>query len=103
LNTPLTLSVLYELITETNKRLSEKALSPQKAKSILSLWSRMNQVFGLKISGQAEIPESVLRLAQEREQARQDKDFQKADSLRNMLLEKGYTVEDTSEGFKLKK
>ncbi|MFC1644632.1 cysteine--tRNA ligase, partial [Patescibacteria group bacterium] len=36
LNTPLALSVLYEMITHTNKLIAEKALSPIKAKSVLS-------------------------------------------------------------------
>jgi len=46
-------------------------------------------------------PDSVLRLAQEREQARAQKDWQKADSLRAQLLALGWRVQDTPAGFDL--
>jgi cysteinyl-tRNA synthetase len=103
LNLPQALSVLFELITKTNTLISKNHLEKDTASKILSLWERMNSVFGLTISGQAEIPEEIKRLAQERDEARKNKDFQKSDQLRDLLQEKGYVIEDTPDGYKIKK
>jgi len=104
LNTPLALSVLYNLITETNKLISQKKLDKKTAADILSLWNKMNKVFGLTLKGErAEIPAEIKNLAQEREQARQAKDFQKSDDLRKLIRKKGYEIKDEKERYKIKK
>ncbi len=103
LNTPLALSILYELINETNKITSAQRLPSKKAKQILSLWKKINSVFGLRLNGQAEIPAEILELAKKRQHSRQEKKFQEADSFRKNIEEKGYLVEDTNKGFKVKK
>lgn len=102
LNLPQALSTLFELITKTNTFISKNNLGQETASKILSLWERMNLVFGLQISGQAEIPEEIKRLAKEREEARKEKDFQKSDQIRDLLKEKGYAIEDTSQGTVIK-
>ncbi|KHO54918.1 MAG: cysteinyl-tRNA synthetase, partial [archaeon GW2011_AR21] len=50
-----------------------------------------------------EIPEEVQRLAEERENARKAQDWKKADEIRAKILEKGYRVDDTPEGTRVKK
>ncbi len=102
LNTPLALSTAYELITEVNKKITEEKLSTDDAKKILGLWKRMNTVFGLVLQGQAEIPEEIMNLAKQREQARNGKDFQKSDDLRTLIEKKGFILEDTKDGQKIK-
>lgn len=98
LNTPVALSILYELITETNK------LNRLNKKEILGLWKRMNKVFGLNISKEeAEIPEEIKKLANDRDEAKKIKDFQQSDKLRDLIDKKGYLVEDMKDGFKIKK
>jgi cysteinyl-tRNA synthetase len=95
LNTPLALSVLYELMTETNKLISEEKLSSAEAKKILAFWGKINQVFGLVISGEeTEVSEKIKKLAEERRTARQNKDFKKSDELREQIEKSGYIVED---------
>ena len=42
-------------------------------------------------------------MLKERETARKEKDFEKADKLRDEIKEKGYKIIDTSEGPKLRK
>ena len=93
LNTPLALSILYDLITRTNKLIAENKLTGDSAKKILALWEKMNKVFGLIIK-QEEIPEEIIKIAKERKVARENKDFQKSDELRKEIEEKGYLVED---------
>ncbi len=95
LNTPLALSVIYELITETNKLLAENALSSSTAQDILNFWEKINKVFGLEIASSAiEIPAEIVKLAEERKSARNNKDFKKSDELRLEIEKAGYVVED---------
>jgi cysteinyl-tRNA synthetase len=95
LNTPLALAVLYDLITETNRLISENKLSPKTAKNILNFWIKINKVFGLMIKKEeVAIPQSIVVLADERKQARENKDFQKSDELRKEIEEKDYLIED---------
>ncbi|KKQ51607.1 MAG: Cysteine-tRNA ligase [Parcubacteria group bacterium GW2011_GWD2_38_11] len=102
LNTPLALAVTYELITEANKKIDEEKLSSTDAKNILTLWKKINSVFGLILSGQAEIPEEIKKLVAEREAARNGKDFKKSDDLRKLIEEHGFILEDTKDGQKIR-
>jgi len=102
LNTPLALSYLYELITKTNKQITD--LSAEEAGEILATFEKMNKVFGLKFQEkETEIPKDVKKLADERLEARKGKDFQKADDLRKEIEKMGYIVEDLGDSYKLKK
>lgn len=94
INTPIALSVLYELITDVNKLLVASSLSAQDAKKILSFWKKINSVFGLTLCGQAEIPQEIIELAKKREIARKNKDFQSSDKLRDEIDKLGYIIED---------
>ena len=49
------------------------------------------------------IPEEVKKLAEEREKARKNKDWKKADELREKIKQKGYQVDDTKQGSKISK
>jgi cysteinyl-tRNA synthetase len=42
-------------------------------------------------------------LLKEREKARKEKDFEKADLIRKTIEEKGYILEDTEKGVRVKK
>ena len=93
LNTPVALAALYELITESNKKIAANAFDS--ASAVLSVWKKMNKVFGLDINEiKTEIPDEVKKLAEERKLARNNKDFQKSDELRDKIAEMGYAVED---------
>ncbi len=105
LNCPLALSVVYEMITQINKEISEKKISSKTASAILKFWKKINKVFGLKFKErEIEIAdEEVLSLVKKRETARKNKDFKKSDSIRDVLESKGFLVEDTKDGQKIQK
>jgi cysteinyl-tRNA synthetase len=50
-----------------------------------------------------EIPEHISKLADERQTARKDKNWQLADEIRDELLSRGYEVEDTRDGPRINK
>lgn len=104
LNTPLALTHLYELITESNKLMDTDSLGQPEAGAILGLWNRLNEVFGLELDGpEFELPESVKQLIEQRQAARAAKDFAESDRLRGEIEGQGFGVEDTKDGQKLKK
>ena len=102
-NTPLALSVFYDLITQTYKLETENKITTADLRSILSFWNKINTVLSLDLNpiGEEKIPQEVIKLAEARETARQNKNFQEADNLRDQLKEKGYEIEDTAGGFNL--
>ena len=69
--------------------------------SALSLrdWEKVDELFGLNLMKDApDITEEIRRLIQERELARKEKDYKKADILRDELAKMNIGVKDTSNG-----
>jgi cysteinyl-tRNA synthetase len=94
--TPQALAALFELIGEGNRRLE----AGQPFRGVAAATREMLDVLGLAdllADDQPADPEAH-RLALEREQARRDRDFSRADELRDRLAEQGYEVRDTSDG-----
>ncbi|MFZ2193499.1 MAG: cysteine--tRNA ligase [Candidatus Moraniibacteriota bacterium] len=96
LNTPIALSVLYELITESNSLIANDKLNKESTENILKFWEKINKVFGLilKTDEIKEIPKEVIVLSEDRKKARENKDFQLSDELRNKIENLGYFIED---------
>ena len=97
LNMPLAMSVVWEVIRSEKK-------SPKLAELLL----KFDTVMGLKINEEnkeqaEEIPEEILKLAEERKTARENKNWQESDRLRDLINEKGYEIKDTPEGAKINK
>jgi len=89
------LSLLWDVIKDENMS------APDKKATILDF----DKVLGLGFESlQKEIiPEEILKLADEREEARKNKNFQKSDELRKEINSLGYEVKDTPEGQKISK
>jgi cysteinyl-tRNA synthetase len=96
LNTPLALSIIYELITKTNKNLIQEKINQKDASAILSFWEKINQILGLTFFSPKSnsIPSEVQFLAEERKKARINNDFKKSDKLRNKIFELGFMIQD---------
>lgn len=102
LNTPLALRVLHELSKEINKYL-EKGKNKNVLKKSLKLFQEFSDVFGLKFKEEKKkLSKDVEKLIQEREKARKNKDWKRADSIRGQLRKMGILIEDTPEGVKWK-
>lgn len=71
------------------------------------LLMEFDQVLGLNLAKAQNvsepIPEEIDILAKQRRLARDQKDWQKSDEVRNEIESKGYIVEDTSDGYKVKR
>ena len=96
LNMPLAMGVVWEVVRSDKK-------SPKLAKLLL----KFDSVMGLKIDEEdkkevnVEIPEEILKLIKERKKARENKNWEESDRLRDIIKEKGYNVKDTKEGMEI--
>jgi cysteinyl-tRNA synthetase len=104
LNTPLALSILFELVSEINKKISLGKFSSEEATATINFWNRINNIFGLIFeTTKKEIPLNILILAEQRQAARKNKNFKEADTIRAEIEAKGFLIEDSKDGQKLKK
>ncbi len=101
-DTPNAMATLFEFISEVNKLIAERKISKENAKEIKSFIEEIDSVFGL-LEKEFNIPEEVIKLVEEREQARKNKDFKKADEIREKIRSMGFIVEDSPEGPKIKR
>lgn len=94
LNMPLAMSVVWDVVK-----------NPKKSKKLAKLLDKFDTVLALsldkKSENQEKIPEEVLKLAEERLKARQEKNWAESDRLRNEILALGYSIKDSKEGYEL--
>jgi cysteinyl-tRNA synthetase len=104
-NTPLALTHLFALSKATNQLITKEKINPKLAEEIVGLFKDLGAVFGiLEEKSEAEsIPKEVEDLIKQREEARNKKDWNRADQIRERIQEQGYALEDTTEGVRWKK
>ncbi len=95
LNTPKALAEMWLLLKDREISVSGK----------LAVLFKMDEIFGfglneLKEDQEEELDPSLMALIKERETARRNGDWERADSLRALLLQKGIRIKDTPEGTK---
>ena len=97
LNTAKALAVVWHVLKEEKLTDRDKYL----------LLSQFDTILGLGLKDQKKeknkIPAEVKKLAEQRLQARNNKDWKKADELRNKIKGLGYVVGDTKEGYEITK
>jgi cysteinyl-tRNA synthetase len=95
---------IFEWVRATNKALAENTLTPEAAAVNLAAWDRLDAVLGVGSKGAVtEVPNELLKLLEERQVARKVRDFKRADAIRDELKAKGWIIEDTPKGPRLKK
>ncbi len=102
-NTADAISVIFELVRFINNELREPGTKAYFTKLSEEL-SELTDVLGLVIEEKEELlDEEIENLIEERQQARKDKNFARADEIRDTLKAKGIILEDTREGVKWKR
>ena len=96
-------ATVFDWVRDTNKRLADSSLKPDDAAAALAAWEKVDSVLGIGTKAEAEAPAEILALAEARTAAKKAKDFKRADALRDELKSKGWVIEDTAKGPKLKK
>lgn len=103
LNVAAARAVVFEWVSEVNRLLAANQLSPTQAASALAAWQQVDSVFGLGRRSEAEAPAEILALLEQRQAARKAKDFKRSDAVRDELKAKGWLIEDTPKGPRLKR
>ena len=96
-------AVVFEWVRETNKRIAENSLSAVDAAAALTVWDKVDSVLGIGAPAETEAPAEIVVLLEARQATRKAKDFKRADAIRDELKSKGWVIEDTTKGPKLKK
>ena len=91
LNMPLALSVVWDVVKNENK-----------SKDLYNLLLKFDEVLGLDLANyekeEVSLPEEIVELVNLRNEARANKNWAESDRLRDVLIEKGYSVKDSKEG-----
>jgi cysteinyl-tRNA synthetase len=96
-------AVVFDWIRDLNRRLAESSLTAPQAAAAAAAWEKVNQVLGITAGHTGEAPPELLALLEARQAARQTRDFKRADTIRDELRTKGWIIEDTAKGPRLKK
>ena len=94
LNMPVAMSVVWEV-----------AKSSKKSKKLADLLKEFDKVLGINIDyvQNEEIPEYIKELLSKRQEARENKNWEESDKLRDLIKEKGYIVKDSKDGQTIEK
>lgn len=103
LNTADAISVIFELVKLSNTTVNENS-SKEYCEKLTAAIFQLCDILGIHAEKEQELlDEDIEALIAERQQARKDKNFARADEIRNSLLEMGIALEDTREGVKWKR
>ena len=100
-NTPDAITTVFEWVNEANSLLQEPVVNPEELKLMLSVFEQLNAVLRLYAGEEIELlDEEVEKLIAERAQARKDKNWARADEIRDQLASQGIVLEDTAQGMR---
>ena len=112
LNTSKAISYLFNIFKEAKEKLAKKDKSVMETLnsvintySLLGLFKEEPKVFVEQVDKKlkSDVSEDILKLAEERWQAKKEKNFARADELRKEILEKGYEIKDSKDGYEVLK
>ena len=66
-------------------------------------FKKINSILGILSNETIKLDEEIKQLIRERDEAREKKDWNKSDKIRDKLLKRGYVVEDTEKGTRIKR
>jgi cysteinyl-tRNA synthetase len=105
LNISVALAALFEMVRQINALCDQNKVSQKDAQETLNLLQRFNQVLDVipLEKKEEEIPGEVEALLVQREEARKAKNWKQSDKWRDEILARGFLIEDTPSGARLKK
>ena len=102
-NTADAITAIFEMVKLSNTYISSDS-STEMIEKVLSQITLLCDILGIETEKKAQVlDEDVEKLIADRQAARKNKDFAKADEIRNQLLDMGIILEDTREGVKWKR
>ncbi len=104
LNISSALAVLFDLTRELHILCDANQLGRLEAEEALQLFAKWDEVLGvLPLEVTSDVPEELVQCLEKRERARQEKNWKLSDEMRDAIHAKGYLIEDTPQGARLRK
>lgn len=104
LNTSAAMGAVFELVKEANILLDQSQVGTANRDQIMGFFTGANQIFDIfQTERQPLEDQEILRLVEERVQARRGRDYQRADEIRDSLARRGIVLEDTKQGTRWKR
>lgn len=102
--TPVALAACFDLVKEVNKFMDQKTLTRLDKEQLVTFLERIDSVLGIFVpTSTASVDVDIEKLIQERDAARDSRNWKRADEIRDELLAKGIKLEDSATGTKWKK
>ncbi len=98
LNVPGAMAAVFELMRDVNPLLAEGKISAAGRDRVLAFLADADTVLGIIEHEKGSVDAEIEALMAEREQARADKNWSRADEIRDELLAQGIVIEDTPQG-----
>ena len=103
-NTANGIAAVFELAKVANTYLLEKQTSAKVLKQFIMIFDELTGVLGLSLRVEKEVlDEEIDALIEERNKARKDRNFARADEIRDQLKEMNIILEDTAQGIRWKR
>jgi cysteinyl-tRNA synthetase len=103
LNVSAAWAAIFDAARETNRKVSEGAMDATAAGMALATWEKLDSVLGVGAPQEVDVPAEITALLDERLAARKAKDFKRSDAIRDELKAKGWVIEDTPKGARVKR
>jgi cysteinyl-tRNA synthetase len=104
LNISVALAHLFDAIREINALCDQRKIGKEEAASVLAMLQLFDAVLGvLPLQTEENIPLALQEALQNRQKARQEKNWALADQYRDLIHSQGYRIEDSPTGARLKK
>lgn len=103
-NTANAVTDLFDLSKEANLYLAEAQVSKEVLERFLTVFNELSGVLGVTLTvDRGLLDEEVEQLITERNEARKNRDFGRADEIRDQLRDQGILLEDTAQGMRWKR
>jgi cysteinyl-tRNA synthetase len=92
------ITVVYELAKWINQYSEQETVSQVVTDKALEQFEQWLSIFGIVFLSDELVDDEIDQLIEERNQARKNRDFARSDEIRDLLKDKGITLEDTAQG-----
>lgn len=106
IDTVIALTEVFELMKTINQDIDSVSLTTKEVSSVIEILKSWDMVMGIidwSLLEDTIIPENITLLAQERIEAKKDKNYARADEIRKEIEWSGFNLIDTKEGFVIEK
>ncbi|MGM0440581.1 MAG: cysteine--tRNA ligase [Chlamydiota bacterium] len=103
LNISRALAALFDVVRDINGLIDKNTLSQKESQQAWEMLKEWDDILGFLDFEEDVAPAELLDALEERQQARRERNWEHADALRDYIQSRGYIIEDTPNGARLKR